>query len=441
MARTQQSRPQAIVFRVSGLALILMCLLSGCKSNKVQPLMPTPLIYQQSDFGPIDDIPEEEHFNLRSVFYVTNRERENNLRRIVYGNDESEQVTVGLALIGFGDYDLTWSDLSNQSKASKRETEIPLSIAGLLEAGRLEIESDGTVTDTKGGASWLMREFEEAIERSRNKDVLIYVHGAKVDFYNACAFAAQLDHFMGRDMTSVAFSWPSRQNISAYVIGDDLQRGRRAASALSATIRIIAEQSSAERINIVCWSAGGRVVTKALTQLYDTSPNASEGSLHEQYRIGTVYYAAADVPRDEFIEALPKINALADKIVVTASTEDQALKQAPLVMGGSTRIGQIPTKPLSDPQREAVFAADRFEYVDMSTGSDQRGFNIAGHRYWYDHPWASTDLLLAVRTGFTPEERGLIPGVNAVHWIVPEDYPERIQNMVEKYRSKSHTAP
>lgn len=405
--------------------------LSGCQNTKVQPLMPTPLIYHDNDLGPIDNIPETEHFNLRGVFYVTTRERENNLRRIVYGNNESDQVSVGIALISFGDYNLTWNDLSDESKNAERSNEIPLNIAGLLEVGRLEVSEQGLVEDSKGGATWLMREFTESIERSRNKDVLIYVHGAKVDFYNACAFAAQLDHFMGRDMTSVAFAWPTRQNITAYAFGNDIQRGERAAAALSATIRIIASQSPAKRINIVCWSAGGRVVTKALAQLHDNSPDTTPELLRDTYRIGTVYYAAADVPRNEFIEQLPKINALADKVVVTASTEDQALKQAPLVMGGSPRIGQITPKPISPEQQEIAFAADRLEYVDMSSGSEQRGFNISGHRYWYDHPWASTDMLLAVGTGLPAAERGLSQGVNNLHWIVPDDYPQRIRKVVE----------
>ena len=68
---------------------------------------------------------------------------------------------------------------------------------------------------------------------ARDKDILVYVHGAKVNFYNACAFAAQLDHFMGRDMTSMAFAWPTRQNILAYGTGADLKRAYRAARALA----------------------------------------------------------------------------------------------------------------------------------------------------------------------------------------------------------------
>jgi esterase/lipase superfamily enzyme len=72
-----------------------------------------------------------------------------------------------------------------------------------------------------------------AINSARNKDLIVYVHGAKVNFYNACAFTAQLDHFMGRDMTSLAFAWPTHQNIFSYGVGTDLKRAYRAAEALT----------------------------------------------------------------------------------------------------------------------------------------------------------------------------------------------------------------
>ncbi|MGC9453077.1 MAG: alpha/beta hydrolase, partial [Oceanipulchritudo sp.] len=254
----------------------------------------------------------------------------------------------------------------------------------------------------------------------------------KNHFYNACAFAAQLDHFMGRDMTSVAFSWPTRQNIAAYVIGNDVARGSRSAPALASLIRAIADNSEARRIHIVTWSAGGRVVTEALTQLCDLFPEDTPEQLRERFRLGRVYYAAADVPRETFLAALPKINSLVQEVIVTASSKDEALQSAALFMGGSTRIGQIGKEPLTPEQIEVVLAADRLQAVDVSGGREERGFDITGHRYWLDHPWASTDMLLTIRTDLEPAERGLIPGkFQPVHWIMPTDYEERIRAFIE----------
>ena len=189
-------------------------------------------------------------------------------------------------------------------------------------------------------AGWLVEDLNDAIDDARDKDILIYVHGAKVNFYNACAFAAQLDHFMGRDMTSVAFSWPTRQDIIAYSFGDDVNRAYKAAPALATLIETIAEKTDARRIHILCWSAGARVLSSALAELRERHPDLTHEQLQEKLRVGTAYFAAGDVPTSEFVEKLPAINDVAREIIVTVSSNDIALKNASIWMGGGNRLGQ-----------------------------------------------------------------------------------------------------
>jgi hypothetical protein len=190
--------------------------LPGCGVG-MEPLMPTPILYTECGYEPLAHVPEGERWIPRRVYYATDRVRDKNLQEIAYGNKAGDEVSLGLALVGFGDRKMT-----------------------------------------------------------RDKDLLIYVHGAKVNFYNANAFAAQLDHFMGRDMTSLAFAWPTRQNIVAYGSGADVQRAYRAAPALTSLLEELAQGTTARRIHIVCWSAGGRVVTAALKQLYDRHADDAE---------------------------------------------------------------------------------------------------------------------------------------------------------------------
>jgi len=400
---------------------------SGCAVN-IEPLMPTPIIYEVNGFGPLDNIPPAEHWNLRRVYYATTRTRDDNLQKIDYSNTESSEVSIGMCLIGFGNEDMTWEDLSEVSRRTQRDTGVPLSIAGIMEVGRYPYNASGPMPDKNGGTNWLMANINESINSSRDKDILIYVHGAKVNFYNASVFAAQLDHFMGRDMTSIAFSWPTRQNIFAYAMGDDKERAYRSASALVSLIILLAEKTQVRHINILTWSAGGRLVTSALAQMRELHPEETAEQLSSRYHLGVVYFAAADVPKDEFIEALPAMNDLAQRIVVTGSSKDDALESARIVMGESTRIGQT-TVELSDEQRETVLRANRLEYVNLSKGQESRGFDITGHRYWFNHPWASSDVLLTIRTDLEPAERGLQQGDSPLVWWMPDDYPERLKSI------------
>lgn len=410
--------------------LVLVFCIGGCAGPPVEPLMPTPVLFSELSLSPLDNIPEDRRWKPRRVYYATTRERESSLQRIDYSNRESEVISAGMTLIGFGGDNLTWSDLSEYSRLEERPDVVDLSIAGLLEAGTFKPSLDTPVSEQAAeGLAFLVNDLNRAIDDAPDQDLLVYVHGAKVNFYNANVFAAQLDHFMGREMTSVAFSWPTRQNIVSYGSGGDVRRAYRAAPALASLLEVLAARTVARRIHIVCWSAGGRVVTEALEILHNRNDTLGV-SPRDRFRLGTVYYAAADVPTQIFLEALPEINALAQRVVVTMSSRDGALNMAEKFMGGGARIGQRNQRQLADADWQALLAADRLEIVDVSRNWEGRGFDITGHRYWFNHPWASSDLVLAVRSDFGPEERGLVPTESSILWAIPADYPARLRSLL-----------
>ncbi len=405
--------------------LLSVAALPGCGVS-MEPLMPTPVLYTESGISPLEHIPESERWTPRRIYYATDRARKKNLQEISYGNEPSDRISVGLALIGFGGPDMTWADLDKASKQADRDQDVRLSIAGVLEAGHFSQDAPPSVAAAASHAGWLLEDINDSIEDSRDRDLLVYVHGAKVNFYNACAFAAQLDHFMGRDMTSVAFSWPTRQDIFSYAFGSDRKRARSSADSLATVLEALAQGTTARKIHVLCWSAGARVLTQTFLVLRERYPDESEESLRQRLRIGTTYFAAGDMPRDKFIEALPTIHALADRVVVTASSDDEALKTAKIIMGEDYRIGQV-AAPLSDEQVDLLESLDRLEIVNVSLGREDRGFDITGHRYWFNHPWASTDVVLAIRSDFPPEERGLLKSEDSnILWYMPSDYPKRV---------------
>lgn len=408
---------------------------AGCGSVSVEPLMPTPVLFTTGNFAPLDHIPEHERWVPRRIYYATDRARTPNVQEIAYGNTPSGDVSVGMALIGFGGPSMTWSNLDRKSRMKEREKVVDLSIAGIIETGRFAAGANPDEAAGPQAAGWLLEDLNDTIADARDKDLLIYVHGARVNFYNACAFAAQLDHFMGRDMTSIAFSWPTRQTILTYAFGSDPQRGYVSAEALATLIEVLAAETDARKIHLLAWSAGARVLTRAFRILRERHPDESLESMGKRLRIGTAYFAAGDAQTDDFILELPTINALANRIVVTMTSNDEALTASRRIMGGGSRIGEQ-TQQLTKEQRELILRKEKLELVDVSRESESRGFDITGHRYWFKHPWASTDVLLAIRTDLEPEERGLEQGESPVEWYVPADYPQRLNDALDRLAFK-----
>jgi len=128
----------------------ILPVLTGCGGVRIEPLMPTPLLFTELGVSSLEHIPKNERWNPRRIYYATSRKRDPNLQRIQYTNQESEKISMGLALVGFGGSDMTWSTLNEASGKRKRDQIVELSIAGLLETGSYEPLPKGHILDTTG---------------------------------------------------------------------------------------------------------------------------------------------------------------------------------------------------------------------------------------------------------------------------------------------------
>ena len=120
--------------------------------------------------------------------------------------------------------------------------------------------------------------------------------------------------------------------------------------------------------------------------------------------------------------------------MVTQSDNDGALAAAERFMGGEARIGLLHAATVAEEHREWLAQLERFHVINVSRGSGERGFDIMGHRYWFTHPWASSDVVLTIRTDLGPGERGLEgvpiagePERAPIVWAIPADYPDRLR--------------
>lgn len=402
-------------------------LIGGCGVTP-ETLMVTPVIYQDGGLDPFNHLADEHRTTTVPVFYATTRQQVFDGETMRYGNRLTESLQLGEAHVQFGDR-MRWDDLHSMSRVDPRSRAILLELHRADELGTAPlkkiISTEGdrkTLADAEHTAHRFLAEVENHLRAAKDPEILIFVHGAKVNFYNSCVFAAELDHFTGRDMVTIAFSWPTHQDIFAYLSGEDVTRAYRSADAFACLLELLATQTSARRINILCWSAGGRVVARALQELdtWETDCGRDPTLL----RIGTVVFAAPDVPVHEFVRELPEIDEVAEHTVITSSDDDEALILATKLMGGGERAGS------SEAILEELGAKQgpgNVEFVDVSYGKGDRGFDITGHRYWFRHSWVASDMVLSLRTRLPAAQRGLEPGPADGIWYLPRDYPDRVQ--------------
>jgi len=415
------------IFLATG--IVLASSLCGCAPSKTLNLMPTPVIYKDSQVDPFAHLSPEHRSPQTHVFYATNRAP-------IYpgstdfGNELDSVVHLGTATIRMGTPDIDWDDLYKSSLASNAPP-LPLTLDKVDEMALLPAQdtpADHIITPK-------LQAFADAINAELaiavDKEIMVYVHGTKVDFTNATILTAEIDHFAGRDFVGLAYAWPSHQNILAYLTGADVSRALNSSRHLESVLLFLSRYTKAKHINILSYSAGGRVASKALFEIRQTYSALSFEELQEKFRLGAVVFAAADVEVDKFLSRLPAISELADQVVITVTDDDNALKAAKKFMHGKARAGT----------EDAEIIEERFivenkltnvEIIDVSRGQEIRGFDITGHHYWYRHPWMSSDIIFLMRTNLPPERRGLSSTELEGVWYLAENYPEKIQEAAGK---------
>ena len=376
--------------------------------DQVQWLMPTPLVYLDGRVRPFRHLPDRDRKPEIEVFYATNRSGEEGR----YGIRIADRMSYGTARMRIGEPADDWAALVKASTVDPRENPMPVDLLDHQEVAR-----DGDPASTR---MWL-EQVDRSLKATMTRDIVLYVHGAKVGFHHSCAFAAELDHFAGRDFTSMAFDWPTHQNIISYIDRIDLAHARQSSSRLADLLEKLSSGTSVRRIHIVSWSAGARVLSRALAELGERGGGGSG----EKLRLGTVVFAASDVPESDFLTRLPVMHSICERLIIYVSDADFALKWSSRLMGGGRRLGLEPEQ-LDETEIAMLQKMPRVELIDVSYGKAWRGFDITGHRYWFQHPWVNSDLVLALRTGAPANRRALKSGrFPGVHYFGP-DYPSRI---------------
>ena len=258
------SSAASIIFQCSWFApafrwifLLLAVSLVGCTATPEFVLMETPAIYHEAAVDPFAHLQDAERDTFVTVFYGTNRQPQDlEGNKLPYGNKQDEVLRLGKATLRFGDENFNWEDLYCASIAQERSDPVPITLENVDEMGSLHDtfrfgDEQALSTEQKAFVS----EINIQLAAAQDKEIMVYVHGTKVDFLNAVAMTAEVDHFSGRDFIGIAFDWPSHQNILYYLFGMDVSRAQNSSQALRAFLEFLARYTNAEQINLLSYSA------------------------------------------------------------------------------------------------------------------------------------------------------------------------------------------
>jgi esterase/lipase superfamily enzyme len=173
------------------------------------------------------------------------------------------------------------------------------------------------------------------------------------------------------------------------------------------------------------------VVIDALDQLSLMSSAVKRDSLQRKLPIGQVILVGSDYDRDLFAAAL--MNGLLDlprSLTIYLSEADQALGISQWLFGRN-RLGQMWTeRPLETHVSEYIRRNPSFVLIDVTNAESASAGN--GHAYFRDSPWVSSDILISLLYHLAPEKRGLVRLKDIPVWSFPEDYLQRLQDLLKE---------
>ena len=388
-------------------------LLAGCASTPPH-VMPTPAVLKD----PRLDFNREHPVTLRSthlpVFYATTRARGEPGHFV---NSTGDGTQLGIAHVRLGERGWTWEDLIASDRASTIERPRVGEVERIEPIGAWQGEADASDAERRFIAA-----IDAHLARTRNRQIVIYVHGYRVAFEEVAVQMGSFAHYLGHG-AMITFQWPTGANFWNYIT--DCPRAKQYVPDIERLIAVAAK-TSAVGINLMAYSCGSPLLAEALTRLRARHPHETRQELAKRYRIGNVIFAASDVDLKIFArEYVPPALDLAQQLIVYVSRNDRALGFSSLIAGAS-RLGSPDIADLTTQELERLAADPRFQVVDVSDvrGAHEMG-GMKGHGYWYANEWISTDITISLRYPIPPAQRCLVNTEKSQRvWRMPDDYPQ-----------------
>lgn len=412
-------------------------LTSGCTTRGGQyqlDLMSAPEIYTDGGIDPFIDNDPISRESPPDVLFATDRApaAPGDERYRHYTNQRGHVLRLGIANVAMGhDESITWEQARRVSLLKNRTDGYPLRVSSVEEFGPLARTirpfDEGIAPSEEPGRRFIA-EIDRRLARSSSDDVFVYVHGYKVDFENPVLVASELWHFLGYNGAFVAFSWPTTAKRLAYI--SDIENAIASARALRQLIVYISEHSQAERIHIVGYSAGTRLVSRAVADLGLLAFGLSDDDLRQRIRLGHIILTGSDVDRAVLGGyVLDGALRLPSSVTVYASAADKALGVSRFVFRRH-RTGQLQDIGELGPAAQAFFSnTSKFRIIDVTDAEGSSSGN--GHAYFRASPWVSSDILMTLLYDLPPEDRGLEWSNQRPIWTFPDDYVQRLRDALK----------
>ena len=398
--------------------------------------MPAPEVYDESGDGLFSESELISRSENPGILFATDRlpASPGDKKAQYYTDERANVLRLGKAHIRLGDNDdMTWEEARRISLLKNRTDNFPLQVTGVEEFGVLErtiSPFDGVTERSPDSGIRFSEEINKRLAGSQNKDVVIYVHGYKVNFENPVLVASELWHFMGYSGVMIAYSWPATFNFTAYF--SDIEDAVQSSRNLRALILHISQTTDAERVHILGYSAGTRLVARTIADLGMYAYGMDREDVDDRLSVGNVLLVNSDI--DKGILAGNLLDGsldVVDSFTIYQSTKDKTLNMARFVFGGE-RSGQVDeTIERDEATIRFLLEHPEIRLINVSDAASVDQNN--GHSYFRTSPWVSSDVLMTFRYNLDPERRGLVRGRDGVEWTFPPDYIDRLREALRNH--------
>jgi esterase/lipase superfamily enzyme len=407
--RLTRTQPKTALRVVAVLLVLFFGLLSGCRAPNVPVLTRQPLVIMYDSakeaelrsgkpfrFGLdgmdryVDTLAEPvavtawQHDKcVWDVFVATNR-------AVFESPDDPTAANRVLEEVHYGRCEVT---LPRNDVGLKMEQEEAYRKSALLESTAVSMSAteptSSTDSSSKAVSSMLARSLDESsflngvsdqVDRSRQKDLLVFVHGFNVSFDSAVTRTAELALRIPFNGAIVTYCWPTQGGALKY--SDDEPINKASVEPFTQFLTTLRDGVPKEtRIHILVHSMGNRIVMESLNALPEPV---------DQKPFSHVVLCAPDVGRSDFLQWAPGVVAQSDRVTLYVNASDSAL---------------IVSKGLHAEKRagDAVvpLVVEGVETIDCSR-IDQ---SLMGHSYYVDNRDVTTDLFMLLKENRPPSQR------------------------------------